>query len=86
MSNLTVKFLDNEYAIPTDVVTYVGLVDFTNDIRDALLASFKKQIWPSIDAIEPDSFMIAAINDQVAKFVRKLLENDIYDRTANDYL
>ena len=86
MSNLTVKFMDNEYAIPTDVVTYVGLVDFTNDIRDALLASFKKQIWPSIDAIESDSFMIAAINDQVAKFVRKLLENDIYDRTANDYL
>lgn len=86
MSNLTVKFLDNEYAIPTDVVTYVGLVDFTNDIRDALLASFKKQIWPSIDAIESDSFMITAINDQVAKFVRKLLENDIYDRTANDYL
>lgn len=86
MSNLSVKFFDKEYSIPSDVVTYVGLVDFTNGIRDNLVASFKKQIWPSIDAIESDSFMIAAINDQVAKFVRKLLENDIYDRTANDYL
>jgi len=86
MSNLSVKFFDKEYSIPSDVVTYVGLVDFTNGIRDNLVASFKKQIWPSIDAIESDNFMIAAINDQVTKFVRKLLEHDIYDRTANDYL
>ena len=86
MSNLSVKFFDKEYSIPSDVVTYVGLVDFTNGIRDNLVASFKKQIWPSIDVIESDNFMIAAINDQASKFVRKLLEHDIYDRTANDYL
>ena len=86
MSNLSVKFFDKEYSIPSDVVTYVGLVDFTNGIRDNLMASFKKQIWPAIDVIESDNFMIPAINDQVTKFVRKLLENDIYDRTANDYL
>ena len=86
MSNLSVKFFDKEYSIPSDVVTYVRLVDFTNGIRDNLVASFKKQIWPSIDVIESDNFMIAAINDQVTKFVRKLLEHDIYDRTANDYL
>lgn len=86
MSNLSVKFFDKEYSIPSDVVTYVGLVDFTNGIRDNLVASFKKQIWPSIDVIESDNFMIAAINDQVSKFVRKLLEHDIYDKTANDYL
>lgn len=86
MSNLSVEFFDKEYSIPSDVVTYVGLVDFTNGIRDNLVASFKKQIWPSIDVIESDNFMFPAINDQVAKFVRKLLENDIYDRTANDYL
>ena len=86
MSNLSVKFFDKEYSIPSDVVTYVGLVDFTNGIRDNLVASFKKQIWPSIDVIESDNFMISAINDQVTKFVRKLLEHDIYDRTANDYL
>lgn len=86
MSNLSVKFFDKEYSIPSDVVTYVGLVDFTNGIRDNLMESFKRQIRPSIEVIESDNFMIAAINDQIAKFVRKLLENDIYDRTANDYL
>lgn len=86
MSNIKTTFLGKEYSIPADVVTYVGLVDFTNDIRDTLIAAFKRQIWPSIDAIESNNFMIATISDQVAKFIRKLLENDIYDRTANDYL
>lgn len=86
MSNLSVKFFDKEYSIPSDVVTYVRLVDFTNEIRDNLISSFNRLIGIDVAMIENDDFMIAAINDQVAKFVRKLLENDIYDRTANDYL
>ena len=86
MSNIKTTFLGKEYSIPADVVTYVDLVDFTNEIRDTLITSFKRQIWPKIDVIESNNFMIATINDQVAKFIRKLLENDIYDRTANDYL
>lgn len=86
MSNIKTTFLGKEYSIPADVVTYVDLVDFTNEIRNTLITSFKRQIWPKIDVIESNNFMIATINDQVAKFIRKLLENDIYDRTANDYL
>lgn len=86
MSNIKTAFLGKEYSIPADVVTYVDLVDFTNEIRNTLITSFKRQIWPKIDVIESNNFMIATINDQVAKFIRKLLENDIYDRTANDYL
>ena len=86
MDNLSVSFLGKEYSIPTDVVTYVGLVDFTNDIRDALMSSFKRQIRPNVDVMESDTFMVSAFNDQAAKFVRKLLDNDIYDCTANDYL
>ena len=86
MSCITVKFFDKEYSIPSDVVTYVGLVDFTNQIRDNLMSSFKRQIQPSVDVIESDTFMVSALNDQASKFISKLLENDIYDRTANDYL
>jgi len=86
MSNITVKFFDKEYSIPSDVVTYVGLVDFTNQVRDSLMSSFKRQIRPSVDVIESDTFMISALNEQASKFISNLLENDIYDRTANDYL
>lgn len=86
MSDITVKFIDKEYSIPTDVITYVGLGDFTNGIKDALMTSFKRQIWPNVDVIESDNFMVTDFNDQASKFVRKLLDNDIYNRTANDYL
>jgi len=86
MGNITVKFIDKEYSISTDVITYVGLLDFTNDIRDALMALFKKQICSKIDVMDSDDFMVTAFNDQASKFVRKLLDNDIYDRTAKDYI
>ena len=86
MSDITVRFLDKGYSIPKDVITYVGLVDFANEIRDCLMASFNKQITIDIAAIESDSFMLKEINDQVSKFIAKLLENDIYDKTSNDYL
>ncbi len=52
MSNVIVKFFEKENEILSDVVTYVGLVDFTNGIRDSLNTSFKKQIWSNIDVIE----------------------------------
>lgn len=83
---VTVKFLDKDYSIPTDVVTYVNLVECANEIKDCLMTSFNKQITVDVAAIENDSFMVKEINDQVSKFIAKLLENDIYDKTSNDYL
>lgn len=83
---MTVKFIGKDYSIPTDVIAYVGLVDFTNEIRDCLMTSFNKQIAQDISVLENDDFMIKSINDQVSKFITKLLENDIYDKTSNDYL
>ena len=86
MSSITVKFIDKDYSIPSDVITYVDLVDFANEVRDCLMTSFNKQITIDVAAIENDSFMVKEINDQVSKFIAKLLENDIYDKTSNDYL
>lgn len=86
MSKITTVFLGKEYPIPTDVITYVGLVDFTNGIRDSLVSAFKRKVWPNVEALESENFMVSEINDQVSNFIRKLLENDIYDRTTSDYL
>ena len=72
--------------MPADVVTYVELVDFTNGIRDSLVSCFKRKISPSIESLESDTFMIPEMNEQATKFIRRLLKNDIYTRTANDYL
>lgn len=86
MSCISVHFLSKEYSFPADLVSYVDLINFTNKVRDELLSSFKKQILPNIDVIESDNFMIAALTNQASKFVQKLLENGIYNRTINDYL
>lgn len=86
MNNLSVEFFGKEYSIPASILTYIDLVSFADDVSDALTESFKKQVWPSIDVIESDNFMVSAFNSQASRFVRKLLENGIYSRTANDYL
>lgn len=86
MSNSTVKFLGNEYTIPKDVLTYMGLVDFTNGIRDSLISSFNKQIAQDIAVLENGNFMVKELNNQVSKFIAKLLENKVYDKTATDYI
>ena len=80
------KFLGKEYCIPNDVITYIDLVDFTNGIRDCLISSFNKQIAQDIAVLENDNFMVKEINDQVSKFIAKLLQNNIFDKTATDYL
>ena len=85
MGYIITTFLGKEYSIPEDVIAYVDLVDFTNEIRDALMASFRRKIRTNIDVIESDDFMIADLSEQASKFVRKLLDNDVYNRTTNDY-
>lgn len=86
MSYVTIKFLNKEYSIPNDVLTYMDLVDFTNGIRDCLISYFNKQIAQDIAVLENDNFMVNEINTQVTKFITKLLQNNIYDKTASDYL
>lgn len=83
---VSVKFLGKEYSVPVNVVAYVELVNFTNGIRDSLVSCFKRKISPSIEVLESDTFMIPEMNEQATKFIRRLLKNDIYTRTVNDYL
>lgn len=71
--------------IPSDVIKYVDFVEFTNSVIDNLMHTFARKIR-NIEAIEDNNFMISDINTETSKFISKLLENDIYDRTVNDYL
>ena len=38
MSYITVKFLDKEYSIPQDVLTYIDLLSFTDSVQKQLLS------------------------------------------------
>lgn len=86
MVNSNVKFLNKEYSIPCDVVKYIEFVKFTNSISDNLNTIFKKEVVKNIEIIEDSDFMMNSITEETSKFISKLLEYDIYDKTVSDYL
>ena len=90
MNNLTVKFIGKEYSIPEDVLTYIDLLDFTDSVQKQLTSAFVRKLRNELDqgnaGCLDDKVMASDIEQQVGKFIAKLTEHDIYDRTINDYL
>ena len=37
MGNITVKFIGREYSIPEDILTYIDLLDFTDNVQKELV-------------------------------------------------
>ena len=83
---MIVKFLDKDYDIPNDVLLYVDLLAFTEDIKDNLIKTFFTKIKYSIDRIEDKDFLEREIGVEAGRFIAKLCENNIYNKTVNDYL
>ena len=83
---MTVYFIGKEYSIPTDVVLYVDLLAFTETAKDNLLKTFLNKIKYSIDRIEDKNFLEQEIYNEAQRFIAKLCDNNIYNRTVNDYL
>ena len=86
MDIIQVKFLGKDYSFPSDVITYIGLADFTNEISSSLAASFKNHIEFDISSIEANDLMMKEFTQKASSFVKLLLDNGIYHRTAPDYL
>ena len=86
MSNMTVKFIDKEYDIPKDILQYIDLLEFADDIKQQLMNSFVRELKKSSVGCIDDKDLSEEINRQVGKFISKLCDHDIYDRTVNDYL
>ncbi len=86
MSNIKVKFLNKEYSIPEDVLTYIDLLNFTNDVQNQLMTAFLRLNSKSESGGIDDEDMSADIQKQVNRFIAKLCDCGIYDRTCNDYL
>lgn len=83
---MTVYFIGKEYSIPVDVISYVDLLSFTETAKDNLLKAFLNRIKYSIDRIEDNNFLEREIYIEAQRFIAKLCDNNIYNRTVNDYL
>lgn len=90
MDNITVKFIGKEYSIPEDILTYIELLDFTNSIQTQLKNSFLRKLRNELDkgnvGCLDDEIMAPDIEQQTGKFIAKLTDYGIFDRTINDYL
>lgn len=90
MSILTVKFIDKEYTIPKDVLTYIDLLKFTDSVQKTLTSAFVRKLRNEIAkdniGLLGDEDLATEIEQQVSKFIAKLCDNGIFTRTIGDYL
>ena len=90
MSALTVKFINKEYSIPEDVLTYIELLKFTDNVQKQLASAFVRKLNHEIKqgnvGCLDDKDLSAEIEQQVGKFIAKLCDNGIFTRTICDYL
>lgn len=86
MSYKTVKFIGKEYTIPTDLLKYIELLELTNEVRMAINKKFLNLLrYSEVGCIDTDE-LAPEIEYQVSRYIKKLLNSGIYDRTVNDYL
>ena len=86
MSNITVKFIDKDYSVPEDLLVYLDLLDLTNDVRMALNKSFYQLLRNEEVGCIGDEQIRPEIDKQAGRFIAKLMEAGVYDRTVTDYL
>ena len=90
MNDLIVKFIDKEYVISKEVLTYIDLLKFTDNVQKTLASAFvrklKNEIAKDNIGLLGDEDLASEIEQQIGKFIAKLCDNGIFTRTISDYL
>lgn len=90
MNYRTVKFIGKEYSIPEDVLTYIDLLEFTDNVQKQLANTFVRKLRNEIAkdniGLLGDEDLAVEIEQQVGKYIAKLCDNGVYTRTISDYL
>lgn len=89
MGNITLKFLEKDYSIPDDILVYLDLLGFAKEIQQELMNAFLNKVnyFEHVKEFSSkDQDLSNEIYQQTGKFITKLCDNDIYTKTASDYL
>ena len=90
MGYFRATFLCKEYSIPDDVLVYIDLLDFTENIKNQLFNAFVHKLRAEIAkeniGLLGDEDLALEIEQQVGRFIAKLCDNGIFTRTISDYL
>ena len=85
-----VKFIEKEYSIPEDVLTYIDLLSFTDGVQKQLFGTFVRKLKDEIAkdniGLLDDKDLAQEIEQQVGKYISNLCDNGIFTRTISDYL
>lgn len=90
MGYIRANFLGKEYSIPEDVLVYIDLLDFTENVKTQLFDVFVRKLKTEIKngnaGLLGDEDLATDIEYQVGRFIAKLCDFGIFNRTVNDYI
>ena len=81
-----VNFINKKYSLPEDILSYTELLALTNDVKMSLNKAFYNILKNEEVGCIGDDQIRPEIDRQTKRFIAKLLEKGIYDRTISDYL
>lgn len=81
-----VVFLNKVYTFPNDILTYIEILNLTEDIYNALNLKFLKKINSPETSFIDDEYLHGEMKKQAERFIQRLCQNEIYDKTADEYV
>ena len=84
--SISVSFLKKQYTFPKDILTYIDILNLTEDIQTSLFKSFLEKVHRSQTPVINNEDLHSDMKKQAGRFIEKLCENDIYDKTVDEYV
>lgn len=83
--SLKMRFLQKNYEIPNDIITYLNALQVADEIKDSLFRACRDKVSKSeIRAISTDE-MVPEMKKQASRFIKMLCDNNIFNRTIDEY-
>lgn len=84
--NINVTFLQKQYTFPKDILIYLDILNLTEDIQKKLFNSFLEKVSRSQTPVISNEQLHDDMKKQAGRFIKKLCENEIYDKTVDEYV
>lgn len=85
MAHVKIVFNQKEYTIPSDLKEYLTVLNLAEDLQNNLCDGFmQKALRAESKVVEPDEIN-DLMRDCSEKFIQRLCEKGVYDKTIDDY-
>lgn len=85
MNSVTLNFMGQDYVIPTDIKKYLDVLQLSEQYTLKLIKKSLELLKSNDYLIDPDTFS-PELRECAEAFVKLLCENDIFSKTADDYM